>query len=119
MANAFIDGINSGFGKVIPSLSQDMLDNVFLADPFVDKNGNGKVRGRPGAGLLETLGPFLGISGDREEILTKRERSLAYAASGRRFVEKYLILKGEDPRKASLWTRDDAIEAFKEILGIQ
>ena len=119
MANAFIDVINSGFGKAIPSLSQDMLEGIFLADPFVDKNGNGKVRGRPGAGLLETLGPYLGISGDREEILTKWDDSLSGATSGRRFIEKYLILKGKDPRGASQWTRDDAIEAFKEIFGIK
>ena len=46
VANAFIDVINSGFGKAIPSISQDVLDDIFLLDPFVDKNGNGKVRGQ-------------------------------------------------------------------------
>ena len=119
VANAFIDVINSGFGKAIPFLSQDMLENVFLADPFIDKNGNGKVRGRPGAGLLETLGPYLGISGDREEILAEGTNSLPDKASGRRFIERYLILKGKDPGEAAAWTRDDAIEAFKDIFGIK
>lgn len=68
IANAFIDTINAYFQVGIPRISDDVLARIFLTDPFVDKDGDGKVRGRFGAGQLETAALFLGISGDLDEL---------------------------------------------------
>lgn len=59
IANSFIKIINSHFNKDIPIIEDNTLAWIFLRDPFVDINGDNKVRGRLGAGLLETLAPFL------------------------------------------------------------
>ena len=59
IANSFIETINSRFNKDIPLIEDETLAWIFLTDPFVDINGDNKVRGRLEAGLLETLAPFL------------------------------------------------------------
>lgn len=68
VASAFISAINARFGVAIPHFSLAEWTAIAAADPFLDKNGNGRVAGRPGAGLVETLGPSLGISGDLAEL---------------------------------------------------
>jgi lysophospholipase L1-like esterase len=107
IANAFISLIDSYFNLTIPQISNQDMWKILLADPFVDFNHNLKVRGRPGVGLMETLGPFLGISGDRE-FLPGVDK-----AAGQRFMQQYMILKGKDPNTS--WNQDDAIAAFKDI----
>ncbi len=67
IANEFIKTVNAYFQISIPPISKTVLDLIFLTDPFVDKDGDGRVTGRFGAGSLETLGPFLGISGDQND----------------------------------------------------
>lgn len=64
---AFIDKIGSHYNMNIPPISQSTMEAIFLTDPFVDKDNDGKVTGRFGTGFLETLGPFLGISGDVDD----------------------------------------------------
>jgi hypothetical protein len=54
----------------VPPVDLPTLGYVFLTDPFVDKDGDGRVRGRFLRGLIETLGPFMGISGDLNDSLT-------------------------------------------------
>jgi len=64
IAASFISTLNTRYGLSLPSLTLSEWLAVFLADPFIDKDGDGRVTGRFGAGLLETILPFLGISGD-------------------------------------------------------
>jgi len=64
IANAFIEGLNAAYDLGIPLYSANQLAAIAAADPFVDHDGDGVVKGRFGFGLLETLGPLLGLSGD-------------------------------------------------------
>jgi len=64
VANIFIDQFNAHYGTNTPPIDGRTLFLLFLTDPFVDKDGDGQVTGRRGAGLLETLSAFLGFSGD-------------------------------------------------------
>ncbi len=108
IANRFIQTMNSFYGAAIPTLNTEQLTSIIEADPFVDFNNNLKVKGRFGVGLLETLGPFLGISGDSSDVPPGVNKAM-----GQRFMQQYFILKGKDPN--TRWTERDAIEAFREI----
>ncbi len=119
VADAFIERTNLQFDTNIPLISEKDLEKIFLRDPFVDKNANGKVRGRPGAGMLETLGPFLGISGDRVDFLLEDSKKPFDSYSRRQFIERFLSIKGKDVTMAPEWNRDEAIEAFREIFGLK
>jgi lysophospholipase L1-like esterase len=121
-ANAFIQVANQMYGMNIPLLSKDQLNQIAAADPFIDWNGNLIVRGRPLAGLLETLGPFLGISGDFNDTPPTEARNASVrngakvnAELGQAFKRQYLTLKGL-PISTS-WSEQDAIEAMKDVFG--
>ena len=107
LANAFIQTINTHFDSNFPLISNDELKDISIKDPHVDKDGNGRVKGRAGAGLLESLGPILGISGD-----------IGDTVRGEQFIRYYLSICGEDSKMALLWDKDDSITAFKHIFGI-
>jgi hypothetical protein len=118
-ANAFIETINSRFHTDIPLLSDRELHRIFLMDPFQDKDGDGRVRGRFGAGLLETLGPGLGISGDQNDFVPDGFSLPIDPALGRQFIQRFLTLQGRDSQMASEWNTWDAIEAFRHIFGLE
>jgi len=128
LANAFIETINTHFQTDIPPIPRKALKSIFLTDPFVDKDGDGRVRGRFGAGLLETLGPLLGISGDvddftpdplRIEIDESFGGQPAIESLGNQFIARFLILHGRDPREAYRWDRKDVVDAFKRMFGLR
>jgi phospholipase/lecithinase/hemolysin len=106
LANVFISAANSAYSMNIPPISNVSVLATLLADPFVDLNGDGVVRGRPYTGLLETLGPSLGISGN----LGKSQ-----AAGKAEFMRLYREAKGLDPSGA--WTNADVIRAVAYALG--
>ena len=117
-ANGFIQAANQAFGTSIPPLTQDALNNIAAADPFIDWDGDLVVRGRPLAGLLETLGPFLGVSGD----YTDHPGAARVAPSaridkrlGQQFMQQYWATKGLPP--STPWTKADAIAAMQAIFG--
>jgi hypothetical protein len=118
-ANAFIETINSHFPWNIPPISQGELDLIFLKDPFQDKDGDCRVSGRFGAGLLETLGPLLGISGDKNDFIPDPYPPRIDPSLGKQFIEQFLTLHGKDPHIASQWDKWDAIEALKDIFGVR
>ena len=91
-------------------LSQGQLAAIASNDPFVDYDGDLVVRGRPLRGLLETLGPALGISGDHAL------RPGIQPELGRRFMRQYFAATGQDPARA--WTQRDAIEAMRHVLAL-
>lgn len=64
VANIFIDQFNAHYGTNTPHIDGSTMFLLFRTDPFVDKDGDGQVTGRRGAGLVETLSAFLGFSGD-------------------------------------------------------
>jgi hypothetical protein len=119
VANAFIETINTHYQKNIPLISQEELESIFLYDPFIDKDGDLVVRGRPFAGLLETLGPFLGISGDFDDTIPVSYSPLIDPSLGKQFIKEYLSLHGKDLRLASQWTKEDAMEALRHVFGLK
>ncbi|MHC4799470.1 MAG: SGNH/GDSL hydrolase family protein [Planctomycetota bacterium] len=119
LANAFIETINAHFQKNIPLIDQKRLETIFLQDPFLDKDGDLKVRGRLLAGLLETLAPFLGISGDFNDSIPNISQTRIDRDRGQRFIEMYRWLQGKDPALAAEWTKKDTIEAFRHIFGLR
>lgn len=114
IANEFLKVTNSAFHLNAPLLTTQQLLTILAQDPFVDFNGNLKVRGRPLAGILETLGPSLGISGDFSEALAKPGVNPALAP---KFMQAYFTATGRNPNTA--WTKKDAIEAMRRIFGLQ
>ncbi len=117
LTNSFIQTINTHFNRNFPLISNDKLKDITIKDPHVDKDGDGMVEGRPGAGLLESLGPFLGISGDKNASL-QGFWPLIDDSLGIQFIKHYLSILGEDPQMVLRWNKDDSIAAFKHIFGI-
>jgi phospholipase/lecithinase/hemolysin len=113
IANAFIATINSFFATDIPEIGEQALESILQADPFVDFNGNLRVRGRPFNGLLETLGPVLGISGDLRDgrAVPGVDKTL-----GPKFMRAYFAATGRDPN--TRWTKEDAVQAFRSVFGV-
>ena len=68
-AMVFIDALNAHYGLTIPRIEGPILGALFVSDPFIDKDGDGKVTGRFGFGVLETVSLILGISGDSNDPL--------------------------------------------------
>jgi phospholipase/lecithinase/hemolysin len=108
-ANAFIAAANKAYGLSIPPISNSQLVQIFNADPFIDFGGNGVVAGRPFTGLLETLGPFLGISGGKAGPVQKPTAAA--------FMRQYYMAKGQNPNQA--FSKQDVINAVKEMLGLR
>jgi lysophospholipase L1-like esterase len=113
VANFFINKADSFYNMNIPPISHTQLTTILKNDPFVDFNHNLVVRGRPLNGLLETLGPKLGISGDTGDLQVHPgvDKSL-----GPKFMRAYFTATGRDPNTP--WTKDDAIHALAHVFGL-
>jgi hypothetical protein len=114
MANIFLERFNAHYGTSFPLFSPAELGVIAALDPFVDRNGNGMVAGRPLAGLLETLGPVLGVSGDDESAgsgATASNRAGRAAA----FLAEYRRLTA---RPAMADERTEAIQALHHVFGL-
>jgi lysophospholipase L1-like esterase len=112
LANEFLHALNTHYGSSFPLIGPAMLNVIAARDPFVDLNGNGVVAGRPLAGLLETLAPFLGISGDDETAGTAARKS---GSSVQSFLAEYRRLTG---RAALSDVTAETTAALREVLGI-
>jgi hypothetical protein len=112
VANAFISTLNSHYGMTISGIPGNILAGIFLTDPSVDKDADGKATGRPYAGLLETLAPIIGISGDTDDLTPNLALSGIEPRLGREFVRRYQTLRGG---KAAGGGTAAAIAAFKEL----
>ena len=68
-ANSFIEAANDAYGWNIPKLSDAQIALTAFFDPYVDKDNDGRVTGRAFNGLIETLMPVLGYSGDPNDLI--------------------------------------------------
>ena len=118
IAAAVIETMNGHFHTAVPPISSEQFAKIVLNDPFIDKDGDGRVTGRYGAGLLETLGPVLGISGDQNDFIPDSVTDQLYAKSGNQFFEQYLRLKGKGPRPVSAMSKEEIVESFRDIFGL-
>lgn len=107
-ANAFIRAADQAYGLGIPPLSNAQIVQIFKQDPFIDFAGNGVVAGRPFTGLLDTLGPFLGLSGGKAAAEAR--------PTAAEFMRRYRVAKGLDPTRG--FTRDEVIAAVKDVAGV-
>jgi len=124
IANIFIDQFNAHYGTNTAPIDDDTLLFLFLTDPFVDKNGDGRVTGRPGAGLVETLSALLGFSGDPNDfgppalsssaslLQTTGRRAAMNKTAATNFLNEYQRQTGRDLRKMS---RTEQLKWFREL----
>jgi lysophospholipase L1-like esterase len=122
LANAFIQAANQTYGMNIPALTPAQVNQIHSADPFVDWDADVNVEGRPLAGLLETQGPSLGISGDLSDEPPAPAVSAITAGSvnpalGRAFMRQYQILNGLPV--TSSWTAQAALAAMMSVFPPQ
>jgi hypothetical protein len=127
IANIFIDQFNAHYNTNTPPIDNGTLFFLFLTDPFIDKDGDGRVAGRPGAGLVETLSLLLGFSGDPNEFLPPALSSSASSlqTTGRNaavnetaatnFFNEYQRRTGRDLRKMS---REEQLKALGAMFGL-
>jgi len=66
VAYFFIEAFNQHYGAGIPQIDGGALAWIVQNDPFVDRDGDGRVNGRFGAGLVETLFNLVGVAGDSD-----------------------------------------------------
>ncbi len=111
VANMFIDGFNQQYGLNIPQLDGPTMYWLFLTDPFIDKDGDGRVTGRFGAGFLETISLFLGLSGDTNDY----SFTLQTTASSASALDSYARETGRDLRSMG---RNERLQAFKKLFGV-
>lgn len=116
IANAFIFTMNAAFHMNIPLIPFERLIQIYRDDPFVDLDGDLKVRGRPLLGLLETLGPLLGISGDVELGYIHQATPGIDPTLGAAFMKQYMTLMGKG--SAASWTQNDAADAMRHVFGV-
>jgi lysophospholipase L1-like esterase len=69
LANELIQTMNAAFGTTLPTISPEVLSHVFLLDPSIDKDKDGRARGRPGVGLLESIAFLVGLTGDKDDLV--------------------------------------------------
>lgn len=116
IANQIIQLSNASFGTTIPPIGPVQLWLTLFADPHLDKDKDGRVAGRPLAGLLETLGPALGFSGDSDDF-TPDPPFIPSTANGRAFVTQTESLTGTRTPHRSPGER--ALTAAALALGVR
>jgi GDSL-like Lipase/Acylhydrolase len=118
LAGAFLATMNQNFGTHFPLPGPAQLVRALLADPFVDKDGDLRVRGRPFDGALETFGPLLGISGDVNDFRAGPRPGID-RARGRDFMRRFRERKGISTERLDAWSDDDVLAAFRELFGLR
>ena len=112
-ASVFLTQFDAHYGASFRPIGADLLGWLFLTDPFIDKDGDGRVVGRPGAGLLETLAPSLGFSGDSNDFNALVDGASVMSTAPAAFLDAYGAQTGRDLRTM---TRQEQIEAIRQLL---
>ena len=119
IANAFIDRTSASLGVPLPRIGDLQMALIALQDPFFDRDGDGRVAGRLGAGLFETVMFLAGFSGDFFDFpaFATRNRGVDVPQTdGSLFRRALLPSKGNGPPTEE--DRQRAIEIFKYALGL-
>jgi|GEM_PF-812889 len=115
VANEFLSALRKRYGWGAPSLTKGMLDSIAADDPFVDVDGDGRVRGRPLAGALETLGPALGISGDVEDSSGAKTAMAMQEIDPEKALSLLDGLRDPEKRGSKLWTQEEIRNIFRKM----
>lgn len=116
LADQMIRTLNEHYDLSIPRLSIFDFFWTLLLDPHVDKDGDLQVRGRPFAGLVETLAPFFGFTGDFDDF----DGVPATAATFGEMQDTLGTLEsddGIDEEERKPWTRQRVLEALVSALS--
>lgn len=114
----FIDALNQKYGTAIPQIDPTVFTFLVSTDPHIDHDNDGRVAGRFGAGLLETLLSILNIAGDPNDASALSTASAtvmdpAEALSpSTRALNEYARRTGTDLRKMPRQQRLDAVRAL-------
>ena len=92
----FIEALNRQYGLGIPQFDRTSLSWLLQTDPHVDRDGDGRVAGRFGAGLLETMLFLANITGDTEAAAAAPASRTEGVA-----LDEYARQTGRDLRKMS------------------
>ena len=106
-ANEFLSTLQSRYGWNVAQLSESTLNDIAARDPFVDVDGDGRVRGRPLAGMLETIAPPLGISGDVEDSFAPRAAQQVSDEDRQRALSLLEALRDPSRRGAAVWSQNE------------
>jgi hypothetical protein len=113
LADQVLALMNRRYNTSFPRLSSEDFFSTFSNDPFIDKDGDGRVPGRPFTALLETLGVFLGVSGDGNDASPAPPLRAGDPRVARRFLEQYRSLRHS--RGPGELTYEEVVDAFKFI----
>jgi lysophospholipase L1-like esterase len=116
-ASVFIDALNRRYGAHIPQIDAATLFLLTATDPFIDKDRDGRVTGRFGQGLLETLFALLGFSGDVNDggislALSTAGATTTTSQQQAEALEEYVRVTGHDLRTMS---PDERVEAIHRL----
>lgn len=116
IADQMISLVNAHYGLAIPRLTVFDFLRAVLTDPHLDKDGDGQVTGRPLAGLVETLSPFFGFSGDFNDFdgVPAASASLAQIQGATQTAQPNQA-PAEPLRKR--WTRKRVVDALATALA--
>lgn len=73
----------------------------------MDVDGDGRVRGRHLAGMLETIAPLLGISGDVEDSFAPRAAQQVSDEDRQRALSLLKALRDPSRRGAAVWSQNE------------
>lgn len=108
----FIDALNQRYGQGIPQIDGPTFNWLVQTDPHIDHDRDGRVAGRFGAGLLETMMSFLGIAGDSSESLAVPQSAITAALAAAPLERASL---GSDARSASLFLDEYARQTGRDL----
>jgi hypothetical protein len=106
VAHFMLQVINGFFGTSFPEMTPNEFATAFFNEPFLDKDRDGVVVGRPFSGLLETVAFVAGFTGDADDWN-------AGVSSSQRDAEGQRMQNTEDMRAQI--DRDQLIRAFRTI----
>lgn len=115
-ANVFVEAFNAHYGLAIPAVNVGMMVGTFFLDPFIDKDADGRVTGRPGAGLLETIAWLIQWSGDADESAQASTAGMLSTADTATAVDVLERRTGKNLRTAS---RHDRLAAISSLFDVK
>ena len=120
VAREALNQFNLAFDLGLPPITDAQINAIAVADPFVDKDGDGVVTGRLGAGLFETINFFLGFSGDFFDFRNPFAATVAStgAAYDHSLFKRFALPSGgvDNSEEARAADRAYVIALFKEAL---
>jgi lysophospholipase L1-like esterase len=122
-ANTFINAYDATYDESVPPIPTANLTDILNSDPYIDWDGSGVVAGRPGNGLLETFGPIIGVSGDKNQgpPTGSVQKGAVIPAAKRQanvyqLMREYRRLTGGDPNAS--FAANDVVQVFKNIFQV-